>query len=46
MKLHFHKWTFHQIYISADNGSCSGMVIAWKVCDVCAKSKLIHILPS
>ena len=42
---HIHKWEYHQITIDSD-GSCKSIVLGWKICSVCCKSKIQHILPS
>lgn len=48
-KLGFHQWDVHQYIFFTDSNRGAlhpGMevVIAWKQCGVCGKSKLIHIL--
>lgn len=39
-----HDWRVHQHNISAEDDARVTMVIAWKQCQRCAKSKLLHIL--
>jgi hypothetical protein len=45
-RLRMHRWEFHQVSVATENGSCGCLVIAFKICKDCAKTKLIHILPS
>lgn len=37
-----HKWWTNQVGVTDDNGCC--FVLAWKQCERCAASKLIHVL--
>lgn len=39
-----HNWRFYQEGILTEAEYSRGLVLAWKQCERCAKSKLIHIL--
>lgn len=39
-----HQWHTHQHFFRADDNPRVDVVIAWKQCRRCGKSKLIHIL--
>jgi hypothetical protein len=39
-----HRWRVHQHNFNAEDNARVTVVIAWKQCAICAKSKLIHIL--
>jgi hypothetical protein len=39
-----HKWRIYQHNINASENMNIVFVIAWKQCERCAKSKLIHLL--
>lgn len=42
----FHEWlTYQEIFVTHTGASFKyDVIIAWKICKKCAKSKLIHIL--
>lgn len=39
-----HRWRVHQHCLRADDDVLIVFVIAWRQCDRCAKSKLMHVL--
>lgn len=43
--LRIHDWKFHQVVVDCD-GSCKTMVLAWQQCNICTKTRLVHILGS